>query len=405
MRHQREDFDLLNNHWLPYQAISGRLWGRTGYYQQSGARGFRDQLQDSQVWLPLDPSKTLDQIKLHATRQFQDGSVNHWWHALADFGNHTACSDDYLWLPFVTAAYIRETGDLSPLGVPIAFLDGGSPASLLEHCLRSFNRSFKRTSPRGLPLIGSCDWNDGLSALGIEEKGESVWLGMFLCKLLADWSVIAERHGAHELSADFQARRETLAEAINTYAWDETSPLATSDFRLPTSGWYRYGTKDSGEWVGASSSKEGKIHLNAQTWAILSGIAPPDRARAAWESVKKHLLSPFGPLLLSPAYTTHPRPDNRLHHALQPRQPRERRGLHARRNLGLGGSRQAGGRGIGPEDLGLGLPRVARARCGQVLGRALREPGQCRWPALGPARAGRVDVVYGECRVAKPGLP
>ncbi len=246
----REDFDLLNNHWLPYQAISGRLWGRTGYYQQSGARGFRDQLQDSQVWLPLDPSKTLDQIKLHATRQFQDGSVNHWWHALADFGNRTACSDDYLWLPFVTASYIRETGDLSPLGIEVPFMDSGTPVSLLEHCRRSFARSFKRTSARGLPFIGSCDWNDGLSAMGIEEKGESVWLGMFLCQLLADWAVILDRTGARELAAEFKERREALAKAINAHAWDQPAGALASDIRHPKTGWYRYGTKDSGEWVG-----------------------------------------------------------------------------------------------------------------------------------------------------------
>jgi cellobiose phosphorylase len=300
---QREDFDLLNNTWLPYQAISGRLWGRTGYYQQSGARGFRDQLQDSQVWLPLDPSKTLEQVKLHATRQFTDGSVNHWWHALADFGNRTACSDDYLWLPFLTATYIRETGDFAPLTTPIPFMDGAT-GSLLDHCKRSFARSFARTSPRGLPLIGSCDWNDGLSAMGVEEKGESVWLGMFLCTLLADWSVIAERIGDLEMSADLKSRREALTKSINTHAWDETSPLPTSDIRLPTSGWYRYGTKDNGDWVGASSNKEGRIHLNAQAWAILSGVAPPDRAQAAWRSVKSQLLSPYGPLLLAPAYTT-----------------------------------------------------------------------------------------------------
>jgi cellobiose phosphorylase len=302
---EREDFNLLNNTWLPYQAISGRLWARTGYYQQSGARGFRDQLQDSQVWLPLDPGKTLDQIKLHATRQFKDGSVNHWWHALADFGNRTACSDDYLWLPFLTASYMRETGDLTALQTSTPFMDDRSPVSILEHCKRSFERSFRRTSPRGLPLIGSCDWNDGLSAMGIEEKGESVWLAMFLCQILGDWTIIAERIGARELAAEFQTRRENYAKAINAHAWDDGAPAPASDTRHPTSrGWYRYGTKDSGEWVGASSSKEGRIHLNAQTWAILSNIAPADRQQAAWNSVKEHLLSPYGPLLLAPAYTT-----------------------------------------------------------------------------------------------------
>ncbi|XVJ60806.1 MAG: glycosyl transferase family 36 [Tepidisphaera sp.] len=291
---EREDFDLLNNHWLPYQAISGRMWGRTGYYQQSGARGFRDQLQDSQVWLPIEPRRTADQIMLHATRQFADGSVNHWWHALADFGNHTACSDDYLWLPFLVSQYIKETGDVGILSRTAPFMDDPKVSTILDHCQRAIARSFDRTSDRGLPLIGSCDWNDGLSALGLEGKGESVWLGLFLCQILADWEIILSRAGQQDLSATYAKHRVAYANAINTQAWD--------------GAWYRCATKDSGEWLGADASREGKIHLNPQTWAILTGVAPADRAALAWNAVKDKLVTPYGPLLLSPAYTI-PDPD------------------------------------------------------------------------------------------------
>jgi cellobiose phosphorylase len=292
---ERPDFDLLNNYWLPYQAISGRLWGRTGYYQQSGARGFRDQLQDSQVWLPLEPARTLDQIMLHATRQFKDGSVNHWWHALANFGNHTACSDDYLWLPFLVANYIKETGDFACLSRTTKWMDRPDESDLAEHCLRAIDRAFRRMSPRRLPLIGSCDWNDGLSAMGINGRGESFWLAMFLCQILEDWAIILDRLNDPERAASFRTQRTQLADNLNALAWD--------------GNWYRYGTKDSGEVVGSSGSPAGKIHLNAQTWAILTNIAPPDRAKAAWQSVHDHLLSPYGPLLLAPAYTE---PDDNL---------------------------------------------------------------------------------------------
>jgi cellobiose phosphorylase len=294
----RTDFDDLNTHWLAYQAISGRMWGRTGYYQQSGARGFRDQLQDSQVWLAYDPAQCLEQLALHATRQFQDGSVNHWWHALADFGNRTACSDDYLWLAFVAAAYVRETGDVDALTrVRAPFRDdpGQEPATLAEHCRRSIARAFQRMSPRGLPLIGSCDWNDGLSAMGIEGKGESVWLGMFLCQVLADWSVLSEQLGDATMAKEYSTRREALLAAVNAHGWDGE--------------WYRYGTKDSGAWVGSASSPEGKIHLNPQTWSVLADVASPERARSAWSAVKQQLLSAYGPLLLAPAYTV---PDETL---------------------------------------------------------------------------------------------
>ncbi|MCC6678860.1 MAG: glycosyl transferase family 36 [Phycisphaerales bacterium] len=287
------DFDLLNNTWLAYQAISGRLWGRTGYYQQSGGIGFRDQLQDSQVWLTLEPARCRDQILLHATRQFSDGSVNHWWHALADFGNRTACSDDYLWLPFITAQYIKETGDEAILDRKVAFKDGGD-GTILDHCRRSMKRAFGRFSPRGLPLIGSCDWNDGLSALGIGEKGESVWLGFFLCMILEDWRVLLTKLGDEPGAADCQRRRAGLVAAINQHAWDGE--------------YFRYGTKDSGEWIGASACAEGKIHLNAQTWSILSEATTPERQLSAWKQVKDKLIMPYGPLLLAPAYSI-PDPD------------------------------------------------------------------------------------------------
>jgi cellobiose phosphorylase len=283
------DFDVLNNTWLPYQAISGRIWGRTGYYQQSGAYGFRDQLQDSQVWLPLDPARCREQILLHAAHQFADGSVYHWWHPLAEFGPRTACSDDYLWLPFVAASYIRESGDLSILKATAPFIDDAKGATLLDHCLRAFARSFARTSPRGLPLIGSCDWNDGLSALGVEERGESAWLAFFLLSLLADFARVLRLAGESRKADEFEARREALRRAVNEHAWDGE--------------WFRRATKDSGEWIGSQSNTAGRIFLNAQTWAILSDGSDPGRLAAAWRSVKEHLLADMGPLLLAPAYT------------------------------------------------------------------------------------------------------
>lgn len=282
------DFDLLNNHWLPYQAISGRLWGRTGYYQQSGAFGFRDQLQDSQVWLPRDPAKTKKQIHLHSGHQFADGSVYHWWHPLTETGLRTQCSDDYLWLPFVTVNYLKETGDFSILDSVQPFVDH-SAGTLLEHCQRAFARSAQRVSERGLPLIGSCDWNDGLSALGVEGRGESVWLALFLAGLLEDFAVVYERRGDAKNAAACLDWRERLSHAVETHAWDGE--------------WYRCATRDDGRWIGATENAEGRIYLNPQTWAVLTGALDPARTTQAWQSVKELLVKDMGPLLLFPAYS------------------------------------------------------------------------------------------------------
>lgn len=289
------DFDLLNNTWLPYQAISARLWGRTGYYQQSGAFGFRDQLQDSQVWLPLDPERCKQQILLHAAHQFADGSVYHWWHPLVEFGLRTACSDDYLWLPFLVASYARETGDGTILNESASFVDDPTGSTILDHCVRSFNRSFKRTSPRGLPLIGSCDWNDGLSAMGVEERGESTWLAFFLIGLLADFAQLLRSTGNAAMAADFDRRRASYIKAVNEHGWDGR--------------WFRRATKDNGEWIGTHTNESGRIYLNPQTWAILTDATDAVRAESAWKSVKEHLLAEMGPLLLTPAYTV---PDDEI---------------------------------------------------------------------------------------------
>ncbi|MEM1331520.1 MAG: glycosyl transferase family 36 [Planctomycetota bacterium] len=284
----REDFNALNNTWLAYQAISARLWGRTGYYQQSGAFGYRDQLQDSQVWLAREPERCRAQILHHAAHQFSNGKVYHWWNPLTETGNPTDCRDDFLWLPLITASYIKETADRSILDETVPFADEGE-ATLLEHCLRSIRQSFTRFSDRGLPLIGGCDWNDGLSALGNETSGESVWLALFLRVILRDWTSLAAELGLDEDAADFAARGEALVRVVNDVAWD--------------GAWYRRATDVDGHWLGSASSLAGRIFLNAQTWAILGESAPAERRSAAWASVKEHLLTDYGPLLLAPAYT------------------------------------------------------------------------------------------------------
>ena len=280
--------DVLVNDWLRYQAIAARLWGRAGYYQQSGAYGFRDQLQDSQVWLTIAPQRCREQIRLHAAHQFGDGSVVHWWHPLTEQGHVTTMTDDLLWLGFVTASYLKETADFTVLDDPAPFLDDAQPAPLVDHVERAFRRVFGRSSARGLPLIGAGDWNDGLSAVGLEERGESVWLAEFLVGLLADWAEIHRRSGNAARGDELAARRAALIETINRHAWD--------------GAWYRRATKDDGTWIGSAGNRTGSVYLNPQVWAILNDVAPPERAAAAWAAVVEHLVCDAGALLLAPAY-------------------------------------------------------------------------------------------------------
>lgn len=280
--------NFLTNDWLRYQAISGRMWGRCGYYQQSGALGYRDQLQDSQAWLTINPEHCRAQINLHAKHQFADGSVYHWWHPLTEQGLVTRMTDDLLWLAFVTASYVRETGDLSVLDDTAPFIDDSASAPIRRHIELAFERVFSRMSPRGLPYIGAGDWNDGLSAAGLQERGESIWLGHFLAGILDDWATIREREGAESDAQLIRARRAELIESINTHGWD--------------GDWYLRGTLDDGSLLGSSGNRVGKIFLNAQTWAILNDVAKPARAATCWAAVKTHLVKEVGALLLTPAF-------------------------------------------------------------------------------------------------------
>lgn len=284
-----EAFNLMNNWWLKYQAISGRLWGRAGYYQPGGAYGFRDQLQDSQVFLILGRADlTLEQIRLHARHQFQDGTVYHWWHPLSENGLVTGHSDDLLWLPFVLINYLKETADFSALDLIEPYADEGE-GTLNEHCMRAIDQVLQKLSSRGLPLIGKGDWNDGLNAVGQGMKGESIWLGHFLHWILVEYGRLAARQGDRETSARYLAQAASLKGAINQHAWDGK--------------WYIRATDDAGNVLGSRRCAEGKIFLNAQTWAVISEVATSKRAQTAMDSVEQLLEREYGPLLLWPAYS------------------------------------------------------------------------------------------------------
>lgn len=285
-----EAMNLMVNKWLRYQAIAGRLWARTAYYQQSGAFGFRDQLQDSLVYLPINPKLTEKQIRLHANHQFQDGTVLHWWHPITETGLPTKMTDDLLWLPFLIIHYIDETADLKILNIKEPYYDNPKiNDSLFNHSVKAIERVLKRYSKRGLPLIGAGDWNDGLSAVGLDMKGESIWLTEFFYLILTRFADICEKTNNLKLAKRYKQKASQLKKAFDKYAWDGQ--------------WYFRATKDNGEKIGSNKNKEGKIYLNAQTWSVLSGIAEKDKAKKAMDAVTKHLLKKNGCLLLTPAYT------------------------------------------------------------------------------------------------------
>lgn len=286
--------DVMANAWLRYQTITGRMVARCAYYQQGGAYGFRDQLQDSLSLLPIAPERTKKQLLIHAEATYEDGGVRHWWHPGTQIFAESKHSDTCLWLPYGTLAYLDETNDLRALSEECSYLNrvtqvAGERASLLDHCLRSIGRALDRRSKRGLPLIFAGDWNDGLSHAGLDGKGESVWVGMFIYDILRRWAEILPSLELPDRAAEFANAADELRQAVNEYGWDGE--------------WYIEGTRDDGRPLGSKESTSGQIFLNPQTWAVITGIAPPDRARIAMNAVRQRLVKPYGALLLAPAFS------------------------------------------------------------------------------------------------------
>jgi cellobiose phosphorylase len=284
--------NLMLNGWLNYQVIACRLWARSGFYQAGGAFGFRDQLQDTLSIAATWPEIAKKQILKHAAHQFIEGDVLHWWHEPAGKGTRTRISDDFLWLPYVTAEYVRITGDAEILKNEISFLESdllqafeadkycaprvsNEISSLYDHCIRSIENALK-FGERGLPLIGGGDWNDGMNTVGNQGKGESIWLGWFLSTTLQKFVPLCRAKGDDERADRYSDISDRTVEAIEENGWD--------------GNWYRRAYFDNGAPLGSVNNLECKIDSLAQTWAVISGAGNIRRSKKAMSSLEDYLI-------------------------------------------------------------------------------------------------------------------
>lgn len=297
--------DILVNGWLLYQTVSCRINARAAFYQCGGAYGFRDQIQDAMALLYTRPDILKKQIITASSRQFEEGDVQHWWHPPTGVGVRTRITDDLLWLPYATAAYIECTGDFSILEENVNYIKGAqlnsnqkeamiipevsdNKATVYEHCKKTIMRT--SFGIHGLPLMGGGDWNDGMNEVGIEGKGESVWLAWFFYKVLEDFLPVCYHEKDVIFAEELEQMKKTLKSNIEQYAWD--------------GDWYIRAFYDDGTKMGSKESDECKIDSISQSWSVISKCGLNERARKAVQSAVRYLVieKEWISLLLAPPF-------------------------------------------------------------------------------------------------------
>lgn len=283
--------DLLVNGWLLYQTISCRINARAAFYQCGGAYGYRDQLQDTLALIFADPNALKNQILTACSRQFEEGDVQHWWHPPMGVGVRTRITDDLLWLPYSVAAYIRSTEDYEILHERVSYIKGPllmeeqqdimiSPQiseksdSVYEHSKKTIQ--ITRLGVHGLPLMGGGDWNDGMNEVGMEGKGESVWLAWFFYTVLGEFIPLCRHEEDIEFAKELEEKRTALIQSIEDNTWDGE--------------WYLRAFYDDGTKLGSKECEECKIDSISQSWSVISGGAGKERAGTAMQSAWRYLV-------------------------------------------------------------------------------------------------------------------
>ena len=212
-------------------------------------------------------------------------------------GIRTRFSDDLLWLPYLVLEYIKFTGDYSLLEEETPYvvgeilkdgeeerydkyLESEEKESIYKHCIRAIEKSFN-FGENGLPKIGTGDWNDGFSTVGNKGKGESVWLGFFLYKILDGFIEVCKRRveeGKEDsnIIEKFEKIKLDLKRALNTKGWDGR--------------WFKRAFMDDGNALGSMENEECRIDSIAQSWSIISNAGDNDKKYISMESLENHLI-------------------------------------------------------------------------------------------------------------------
>ncbi len=295
---------MLNIH-NPHQCYITKTWSRyLSYYQLGlGARGIgiRDSSQDVLAIMAALPEAGKAFLKTLLSFQKQNGSALHQFNPLTLEGSEGDAleredrphyySDDHLWSILGVTAYLKETGDFAFLDEIVPFYEkdkAGQPlesAPVLEHLQRGLNFTRKDTGKHGLSLLGFADWND---TINLPTGAESLFTSHLYGRALLEFIALLEHLGQTSVADEYRQAYNEIKARVEASAWD--------------GNWYVMYFDQDGTPLGSHKNEKGQIHLNGQSWAVLSGFAAPERARQAMDAVYEKLNTKYGLKLSAPGY-------------------------------------------------------------------------------------------------------
>ena len=272
-----EHLDRLINFWGKHATNFGATWCRWGY------NGYRDIVQHGFGVVSFKNERTKEILREAIKNQYASGMAVRGWNPV----DTKAYSDSALWLEFTLTAYLRETCDIDFLSEVVPFRDEGE-ATVFGHMDRALDFLESNKGVHDLLLIKFGDWNDSLTGVGKEGKGESVWLSIAYAQALLEMAELAKYLSLKDKEANYLARRESISKAINDNAWD--------------GDWYRRCYTDNGSPLGSKENKYAKMFMESQCWSLVSGVASEERANTIIKAMDEHMATPVGYMLLTPSF-------------------------------------------------------------------------------------------------------
>ncbi len=299
------EFNAMINTWNAYQCFITFIWSRAASFIYCGLRngyGYRDTVQDIQGIIHLDPEMAGEKIRFMLSAQVDNGGglplvkFNHnAGHedtpddaSYAQSTGHPAYrADDALWLFPTILKYVAETGNTHFLEEVIPYANGGE-GSVYDHLQRAIGFSMERLGENKMPAGLHADWND---CLRLGKKGESTFVAMQLYYAMTILRGFAENKGDTLYITYLDKVQSELGNIIQTICWEDDR--------------YIRGIKEDGQVIGSKHDKEANMWLNPQSWAVISGLASKEQAKAALESVHRELNTPYGVRVMAPSYVDH----------------------------------------------------------------------------------------------------